>query len=584
MSDFDKEALEETERRRREWEEGPLKQQLKRFGISESPNKFYTPVDIKEHDFVEEVGFPGEYPFTAGKYASQAPEAAPRRGGGHISGGKGLVRTGRYSGYGTAEDTRDYYKMMISWGQTAGPNLAFDLPTQCGYDSDAPEARGEVGKTGVAIDTLMDFKTIYEPYVGDLDLDKIATAWTINPMANIILAMYIALAEERGIPKDKLRCTPQNDILKEAVARGTTIFPLKPSMRMVRDTIIYSVTDMPALHPVSIPGHHHREAGASRPQVLAFCLADGIAYIQLGIDAGLDVDTFAPRLTFLDWSGSQEIFKEVALRRAARRMWAKIMRERFKAKNPRSWLLRDTGGAMAGFDNFIRQRPLNNLIRSVLGGVAEALSGDIPTCYPPYDEALGTGHSLEGLQLIEDAARIITYEARLCEVLDPLAGSYYVEYLTDEIENGAWEIINEIDKMGGMVAAVESGWVDREIAKSALTRQRAIETGEQVVVGLNRFISEEEIEVNINRQVPHPYDPEKRAKAEEQQVAKLQEVRKKRDNQAVQRALKQVKEAAQDESVNIIPPLVDAVKVYATVGEITNTLKEVFGVWQDTEI
>ncbi len=581
---FDRKRLEQMERKRKLWEEGELERSLKRFGLTRSPNEFYTPLDIKEHNFLSDVGFPGEFPFTAGSYATQVPGSEPVRGGGHVPSGGGLVRTGRYSGYGTAEDSRDYYKYMISRGQTSGPNLAFDLPTQCGFDPDHPMASGEVGRAGVAISTLRDFEVLYEAFVGELDLDKIHSAFTINPLANVILAMYIALAEQRGIPLNKIRCTPQNDILKEAVARGTQIFPLKYSMRMARDTIVYGVSYMPLMHPISITGYHFREAGASRIQTLAFTLADAIAYVQLGVDAGLDVDKFVPRLSFLNFSGSLEFFKEIALRRAARRMWAKITRDRFKAKDARSWIMREVGNNMSGSYTATVERPLNNLTRSVIGGIAAALSGDIPTCEPPYDEPLGLGHSVEAMQLAEDAAKILLHEARLCDVLDPLAGSYYVESLTDQTENEAWELINRIDRTGGMVAAIELGYIEREIAESAYQYQKEVETGERVIVGVNKFVGEDELEVNTNRLVPDPYDPEKRAKAEERQIANLAEVKRQRDNKAVQTTLKRLKEAAQDESVNIIPPLVETVKTYATVGEICDTLKQVFGTYQQPEL
>ena len=279
-----------------------------------------------------------------------------------------------------------------------------------------------------------------------------------------------------------------------------------------------------------------------------------------------------------------EMLKEIAYLRAARRMWAKIMRERFGAKDPRSTIYRDIGGCMMGFDSATKQRPLNNVIRSVIGGVAEALSGYVPTCQPPFDEPLGLGHSMEAIQLETDAARIIMFESRLCDVIDPLAGSYYIEHLTNELEEVGWKIIEQIDDMGGMVAAIESGWADREIARCAYEKQRAIETGEQIVVGVNKFIGEGELEISINRMVPDTYDPEKRAKAEEQQLANLNKVRKERDNQAVQAALERVKEAAQDESANTIPTLIEAAEAYATVGEITNTLKEVFGTYQEPEL
>jgi methylmalonyl-CoA mutase N-terminal domain/subunit len=581
---FDKRYLDETERKKRKWEEGPLKKSLEKFGIGQSPNRFYTPLDIRTHDFLKDVGFPGEYPFTTGGYPTHVPGNAPVRGGGHVPSGGGLVRPGRYSGYGTPEDTRDYYKFMISSGQTSGPNLAFDLPTQLGFDSDNPVAHGTVGKVGVAIDTLRDFETIYEAFTGQLDLDHIHSAFTINSMANIILAMYIAIAEGRGIPADKLRCTLQNDILKEFVARGTQVFPIRPSMRMVRDTIVYSVRYMPLMHPISITGYHYRESGASREQTLAFTLADAIAYAETATAAGLDVNQFLPRFSFLNFSGSLEMFKEIALRRAARRMWAKITRERLKAENPKNWIMREVGNNMAGNYTATVQRPLNNIIRAAIGGIAAALSGDIPTCHPPYDEPLQLGHSLEALQLADDSARIIMHEARLCDVIDPLAGSYYVESLTDEIEEKAWAIINKINEIGGMVCAIEAGWVQRQIAASSYQYQKEIETGKRIIVGVNEFVGPDEIEVLTTRAVPDLYDPVKRASAEERQMDNLAQVKRERDNQAAKAALARLKEAAMDETVNIIPPLMEAVKTYATVGEICATLKEVFGSYEPEEL
>ncbi len=377
---FDEKKLDDIAKRRKEWEEGPVKKSLERFGVEESPTRFYTPLDIKDYDFLEKVGFPGEYPYTAGIYTMPPPGAEP---GFYGATGGGLVRVGAYSGYGTAEDTRDFYKQMAAIGRPGGPNIAFDLPTQIGYDSDNPLVRGEVGKVGVSVDTLREIEVIYEAFVGDRELDKIASNWTINAPVNIMLAMYIALAEKRGIPLEKLRGTPQNDILKEFVARGTYIFPIKPSMRMTRDTITYCTEHMPLLNTISICGYHMREAGATAAQVIAFTFSNAIAYVQLGIDAGLDVDAFVPRFSFLNFGGSMELFREVALQRAARRMWARIMKERFGAKNPRSWILRPVGWARSGEFVKTRQRPLNNLTRHVIGGVADALSGgDSPMGYP----------------------------------------------------------------------------------------------------------------------------------------------------------------------------------------------------------
>ena len=569
---FDKDRLAEIERRRKKWEEGTLKQALERLGMTESPRKLYTPLDIKDFDFLEKVGFPGDYPFTADVYATPALAvamggAAPTR----------LVRAGMYSGYGTAEDTRDYYK---SSGRVGGPNIAFDLPTQCGYDSDSPMARGEVGKVGVAVDTLRDFEVIYENFVGDNDLDRIASNFTINAPCNIILAMYIALAEKREIPPAKLRGTPQNDILKEFVARGTYIFPPRPSMRMIRDTITYCTEHLPLMNTISICGYHMREAGATGPQVLAYTFSNAIAYVQLGIDAGLDVDVFLPRFTFLNFGGSMELFKEIAVNRAGRRMWAKIVRERFGSKNPRCWILRQVAAGGSGEATKTVQRPLNNFTRAVLGGVASALSGGVPFTGFPYDEPLGLGHSLEGWQLNIDAMRIMTLEAKLCEVTDPLAGSYYVESLTDQVEEEAWREIEKIDAMGGAAAAIEKGYMQREITKSAYQFQRALETGERVIVGVNQFTGEQELEVLPSRLVEHPYDPQKRAAAEEKQIANLAGVKRERDNERVQACLKRLDEAARDEEVNLIPPILEAVKAYATLGEMCHVLRGVFGEYQ----
>ncbi|MFQ5925170.1 MAG: methylmalonyl-CoA mutase, partial [Dehalococcoidia bacterium] len=573
---FDKDRMEEIERRRREWEEGTLRRSRERFGMKEGATRFYTPADLRDFDFLESVGFPGEYPFTAAEYPSDLPALRIRGGVSAL-----LVRAGRYSGYGAPEDTRDYYNYMReAFGRRGGPNIAFDLPTQCGYDSDDPLARGEVGKVGVAVDTLRDFEVIYEAFTGESDLDKIASNWTINAPCNVILAMYIALAEKRGIPPDGLRGTPQNDILKEFVARGTYIFPPRPAMRMIRDTITYCTEHMPAMNTISICGYHMREAGASPVQMVAFTLANAMAYVQLGIEAGLDVDTFMRRFTFLAWSTGMEFFKEIARARAARRVWAQIMRERFGAKDPRSWMLRGGGGMGVPTHTLTAQRPLNNLARNIIVGIGNALSGAPPMVPVPYDEPLGLGHSLEAEQLNMDGGRILQFEARLADVIDPLAGSYYVESLTERAEQEIWEIIDRIDALGGAVAAIESGYMQREIARSAYEYQRQVERGERVIVGLNRFTGENELEVLTTRLVEHPYDAVKRAEAEEKQITNLAQVRRGRDNGQVQATLKRLEEEAKGEKVNLIPPILEAVKAYATIGEICVVLREVFGEYQ----
>ncbi len=577
---FRQDRIGQVERRRKQWQEGTLKRSLERFGVKEG-RRFYTPADVKHFDFLEKVGFPGGYPFTADIYPSSVPGVS---GAGYAVSGGGLVRAGDYSGYGTAEDTRDFYQYMARHHRVGGPNIAFDLPTQCGYDSDHPMARGEVGKVGVAVDTLRDFEVIYEAFAGDDDLDRIASNFTINAPCNVILAMYIALAQQRGIAIHKLRGTPQNDILKEFVARGTYIFPPQPSMRMIRDTITYCTEHMPLMNTVSICGYHLREAGATGAQVLGFTFSNAISYVKLGIDAGLDVDAFVPRLSFLNFGGSMHFFAEIALHRASRRMWAKIMGERFGAKNPRSWILRANTRAGIGNVSTTLQRPLSNLTRSVIGGVASALSGGGGDVRPRYDEPLGLGHSVEAYQLQADARRILEYECKLNEVIDPLAGSYYVETLTDQIEEEAWEIIHRIDAMGGAVAAIENGHMQREIARSAYEYQRQIETGERVIVGVNRFTGEQELEVLTSRLVEHPYDPKKRAEAEEKQLRKLAQVKRERDNGQVKASLRRLNEEAKDEKANLIPPILAAVKADATIGEICDVLRGVFGEYQAYDV
>ncbi len=582
---MDKEQfIKELEKRKKEWEEKTLKPALERFKLKESPTKFYTPLDVGgELAFLNKVGFPGQYPFTAGTFPT-FPYQTGERGSGSIAQAPGLARAGRYSGYGSAEDTRDYYLYMKKLGQRAGPNIAFDLPTQCGYDSDNPLGSGEVGKVGVAVDTLRDMEIIYEAFSGENDLDRIASNFTINAPADIIIAMYLALAEKRGISWSKLRGSPQNDILKEYVARGTYIFPPRPAMRLFRDSLVFFTKHVPNMNIVSMGGFHIREAGATREQDLAFSMAIGAAYLQEGVNAGFHVDEFAPRFSFNAFGGSMEFFKEIAFHRAARRMWAKILKEKFRAKNERSMLLRVASTAHCGRVNCTVQRPLNNLTRSIVGGIAAALAGGPPNCNPPFDEPLGLGWSLEAIQLSEDAARILQHEARLVDVLDPLAGSYYVESLTDEIENAAWNEFEKIQAMGGAVAAVENGYMQREVARSAYERQKRLEEGIDLIVGVNCFTGESELEVQTTRLVPHPYDAERRENAEKVQIARLAEVKRTRDNKRVSELLKELKKAAAQGDINLMPYFIECGKAYATLQEICDILREVFGEYQPAAI
>jgi methylmalonyl-CoA mutase N-terminal domain/subunit len=473
----------EIERAEEAWRTDVVAPRVERFKIPECPTRFYTPASNGDFDFLEKVGFPGQYPFTAGNHAFEAwralAEAGARLG---VRPDYGTSSAGRYSGYGTAEDYRDYLLAMQTRGSRGGPNVAFDLVTQCGYDSDSPNALGEVGRVGVAIDSYRDFRVIYEAFTGERDIDKVASNFTINAPCAVILAMLVALADERGIPLAKLRGTPQNDILKEFIARGTYIFPPRESMRLFRDTLVFCRQHMPA----------------TRVQDLAFSLANGIAYLEEGVDAGLEVDDFASRFTFNAFGGSMQVYHEIAFQRAARRMWARILKERFAASEPRAMMIRQPITAHIGCTSTTLQRPLNNIARSVVGGMAAGMSGGMPSAYPPFDEPLGLGHSLGSIQLQLDATRIMIYEAGVCDVADPWAGSYFMESLTDEIEADAQEELGRIEAMGGAVAAIENGYMQRAVAQSAYERQKRIESQEDFVVGVNCFTGENELDLSLN--------------------------------------------------------------------------------------
>ncbi|MBI4763590.1 MAG: methylmalonyl-CoA mutase [Deltaproteobacteria bacterium] len=577
--------LEEIRRKEKNWKENTVKTALKRFPLlSESPSRFYTPLDKNEDfNFLEKVGFPGQYPFTAGAYPFE-PAAGLSRLAAKVPAGSAYTRAAMYSGYGAPEDTRDYYKNLIDRGGRQGPNLAMDLPTQCGYDSDNPLVAGEVGKVGVSIDTLRDLEVIYEPYQGHLNLDQIASNFTINAPAIYLIALYAALAEKRGIPLDRLRATPQNDILKEYVARGTYIFPPTPAMRLFRDTLVFINQQMPKVNITSIGGYHIREAGANRTQDLAYSMAIAIAYLQEGIQSGLDIDGFAPQFTFNAFGGSMEFLQEIAFQRAARRMYAHILKERFGAKNPKSMIIRQPITAHIGPSDTTIQRPLNNLTRAVLGAVAGALSGGTGAPFPPYDEPLGLGWSLEAQQLMHDAGRILTCEARLLDVADPFAGSYCMEFLTDRIEEEAWEELKKIEEMGGAVAAIENGYMQRQVAKSAYEHQKKINDGDLLIVGVNCFTGENELEVQTTRLVPHPYDPEKRLRAEERQIGSLKEVKRTRSKVEVTRLLQELEQKAKTKEENLVPHLMECAKTYISLQEVCDVFRDVFGEYDPPSI
>jgi methylmalonyl-CoA mutase, N-terminal domain len=513
--------------------------------VSELPvGRVYWPWSTEEFDPEKDLGIPGSYPFTRGVQPNMY---------------RGRLWTMRqYAGFGSAAETNKRFKYLIEQGQT-GLSVAFDLPTQIGYDSDAELAAGEVGKVGVAIDSVEDLKLLFN----GIDLASVSTSMTINSPASILLAMYIAAAEEQGADISKLRGTIQNDILKEYPARGTYIFPPMPSMRIITDIFAFCNQHVPQWNTISISGYHIREAGSTAVQEVAFTLANGIAYVQAAIDAGLDVDSFGERLSFF-FNAHQDFLEEVAKFRAARRMWARIMKERFHAKNPRATMLRfhtQTAGC-----TLTAQQPDNNVVRVAFQALSAVLGGTQSLHTNSRDEAFALP-STESVQIALRTQQIIGYETGAADTVDPLAGSYYVEALTNEIERRAFEYINKIDEMGGAVKAVECGFVEQEIQDSAYTFQKAVESGDQVIVGVNKFQTDWVTPSGLLK-----VDPAVR----QMQVNRLDKLRAERDSSAVTSVLADLKRAAQGTD-NVMPSILEAVKKRVTLGEICNVLREVFG-------
>ncbi|HEY9053325.1 MAG TPA: methylmalonyl-CoA mutase family protein [Rectinemataceae bacterium] len=506
--------------------------------------RLYSPLDLGEGEYLDKVGLPGEYPYTRGVQATMY---------------RGRLWTMRqYAGFGTAEESNERYKYLLAQGQT-GLSVAFDLPTQIGYDSDHPLSSGEVGKVGVAIDSLADMETLF----AGIPLDKVSTSMTINAPASVLLAMYIAVAEKQGVPASKLEGTIQNDILKEYVARGTYIFPPAPSMRLITDIFAYCSKEVPNWNTISISGYHIREAGATAVQEVAFTLADGIAYVEAAVKAGLDVDEFAPRLSFF-FNAHNDLFEEAAKFRAARRVWARIMRERFGAKNPKSWMLRfhtQTGGS-----TLTAQQPENNVVRVAIQALAAVLGGTQSLHTNSRDEALALPTE-DSVRIALRTQQILAYESGVAETPDPLAGSYYVESLTDSIEEGVMGYLRRIDDLGGAVKAIEQGYIQQEIQDSAYAWQMEVEKGERIVVGLNKFQVKESAPKGLLR-----VDPS----VGQRQVAKLAELKAKRDPVLVAQTLAALKTAASGTD-NLMPPILAAVKAYASLGEICDVLRGVFG-------
>jgi methylmalonyl-CoA mutase N-terminal domain/subunit len=518
--------------------------------ISGLPIKIvYVPSDIKDFDYERDLGMPGKYPFTRGIRETMY---------------RGRLWTMRqFSGFGTAEDTNKRYKFLLAHGET-GLSVAFDFPTLYGRDSDDPLSRGEVGKCGVAISSLADMEQLFE----DIPLDKVSTSMTINGPAAVIWAFYIVTAEKQGVKSHLLRGTIQNDILKEYIAQKSWLFPPEPSMRIITDIMAFAAKEVPKWNTISISGYHIREAGSTAVQELAFTLKDGFTYVEEGIKAGLDVDTFAPRLSFF-FNSHIDFFEEIAKFRAARRIWAREMRNTYKAQKEESWLMRfhtQTAGC-----SLTAQQPENNIVRTAYQALAAVLGGTQSLHTNSMDEtwALPTE---KAVLIALRTQQILAYETGVAHVIDPLGGSYYVEALTNKLEEEAYKYFKKIDELGGMIKAIEMGYPQREIANAAYAYQKMLEEKKRIIVGVNDFIIPDEVlEIPILK-----IDP----KVEEEQCRRLRKLRKKRDNNKVNRTLKELKAAAQSRE-NIMYPILECARAYATLGEICGALKEVFGVYKE---
>lgn len=505
----------------------------------------YTPLDLEGFDYERDLGFPGEYPYTRGVQPTMY---------------RGRLWTMRmYAGFATAEESNKRYRYLIANGGS-GLSVAFDLPTQIGYDSDDKMSEGEIGKVGVAIDTLKDMEILFD----QIDLGKVSTSMTINAPASVLLAMYIAVAEKQGVPASALRGTIQNDILKEYSARGTYIFPVKPSMRLITNIFEYCSKNVPKWNTISISGYHIREAGSTAAQEIAFTIADGIAYIEAALKAGMHIDEFAPRLSFF-WNAHNNVLEEVAKFRASRRLWATILKERFHAENEKSMKLRfhtQTAGSM-----LTAQQPNNNIVRVALQTAAAVMGGTQSLHTNSRDEALALP-TTESVTIALRTQQIVAYESGLADVVDPLGGSYYVEAMTNAIEAEAKEYIRKIDEMGGAVEAIDKGYIQKEIQDSAYAWQMAVESGEKTIVGVNKFTMEEPPVEGLLK-----VD----STAGEFQKNKLAKVKAERDNAKVQEELKKLEVAAADEEVNLMPVILDCVRAYCSLGEICGVLRKVFG-------
>ncbi len=557
---FDKEELATIKGEWEKWEETILQKTLNRsperrdtfITTSSVPvERLYTPLDIADFDYEHDLGFPGQNPFTRGVHPTMY---------------RGRLWTMRmFAGFGTAEETNARYKYLLEHGET-GLSVAFDMPTLYGYDTDDPQAEGEFGKCGVAVSSLADMEILFD----GIPVDEITTSMTINSPAAVIWAMYIAAAEKRGIPMEVLGGTIQNDILKEYIAQKEFIFPPRPSMRLVVDTFEFGSKYLPRWNTISISGYHIREAGATAAQELAFTLADGFEYVKAGIERGLDVDEFAPRLSFF-FNAHNDFFEEIAKFRAARRIWAREMKERFGARDPRSWWMRfhtQTAGC-----SLTAQQPENNIVRTAIQALAAVLGGTQSLHTNSMDEALALPSELAA-RIALRTQQIIAHESGVTNTVDPLAGSYFVEALTNRIEEEAYEYFRKIESLGGMLGAIERGFPQREIAESAYRYQREIDTGQRIIVGVNDYLTEEHVTIpllEIDRE------------GERRQRERLARVRRERDNELVAQRLEALREAAQG-TENLMPYILNAARAYATLGEICGVFREVFGEYREPVI
>ncbi len=558
LSLFSAEALEEIRGAEARWKKetldpvtqkgGPWKKDFTTISSLET-NPLATPRSIANFDYGRDLGLPGEFPYTRGL---------------HPTGYRGKLWTMRqFAGFGTARQTNERYHYLLSHGQT-GLSVAFHLPSLYGYDSDHEYARGEVGKCGVAVDSLADMETVFD----GIDLEKVTVSMTINSTGPILLAMYLAVAEKQGADWTKISGTLQNDILKEYIAQKEYIFPPRPSMRLITDTFKFCAENVPKYNPISISGYHIREAGSTALQELAFTLRDGMEYVEYGIRAGLDVDQFAPRLSFF-FNAHSDFFEEIAKYRAARRIWATVMKERFGAKDPRSWMLRfhtQTAGV-----SLTAQQPYNNVVRVALQALAAVMGGTNSLHTNSLDETLALPTE-SSARIALRTQQIIAHESGVINTIDPLGGSYYVEELTNRMEKGCYDYFERIDQFGGMVEAIEAGFPQREIWDASYQFQRAVESGEKVVVGVNKYKMENEDPFDVL------YIDES---VTEEQLALLAKVRAERNGSLVTDTLARLKDAAKDPQINTMPYILDCVKAYATVGEISDALREVFGTYQE---